>query len=268
MLPDFLSEVSIAYASLPRHLHAAPSRGVLWQAAPGRFLLDAPGAARYLVEDGSRVTIDPHPAADKSEVSRFLRMTPLAALLFQRGVTAFHAAAVAGPDGAVLIAGDSGAGKSTLLAAMLKRGWSVLADDLAAVDLNENGEPTVFPAFPELALWSDAMEKLGIETENEGRHVLPMKERFVASPRPLRAIYRLSVHKNDLEMVDIKGTKIFSTLTTLSYNSRIADALLNRDAYMRRASVITGTVPMRALRRPRGQWCVEDLANLVEGDCR
>ena len=263
--PGFLSDASITYASVPSHLEGATSRGVLWQAAPGRFLLDAPDTARYLVEDGKRISIDTHTSADESEVTRFLRMTPLAALLFQRGVPAFHAAAVAGPVGAIVIAGDSGAGKSTLLAAMLKRGWNLLADDLAAVDLNENGVPTVFPIFPEAILWPDTMKELKIETTGQGRQIVPMEDRFAASPQPLRAICRLSVHKEELDSEEIKGTKLFNTLTMLSYNSRIADALLDRSAYMRLAAEIAKTVSVRTLRRPRGQWCIEEMADIVEG---
>jgi len=268
MLPDFLADISINYASVRPNMHGAVSRGVLWEAAPGRFLLEAPDTARYLVEDGMRVTIASSPQADEADVLRFLRMTPLAALLFQRGVFAFHAAAVAGPDGAILIAGDSGTGKSTLLAALLKRGWCFLADDLSAVDVNENGVPTVFPVFPEVTLRPDSMKELKIETTEQGRQVLPMEDRFAVSPQPLRAIYRLSVHKEDVETDDIKGTKLFNTLTMLSYNSRIADVLLDRSAYMRLATVIAKAVSVRTLRRPRGRWCIDELADIVEGECR
>ena len=256
MLPDFLSDISVNIASVPSHIEGAISGGVLWQAAPGRFLLDAPDTARYLVEDGSSIVIDPYPSADEADVRRFLRMTPLAALLFQRGILAFHAAAVAGPNGAILIAGDSGAGKSTLLAAMLKRGWNLLADDLAAVDLNENAMPMVFPTFPELTLWSDAMEKLEIENKGEGRHGLPMNDRFIASPQPLCAVYRLSVHKEEIEISRIEGAKLFAALTTISYNSRIADAMFNRAAYMLQAAAIARTVPAQRCedRAAAGVW--------------
>jgi hypothetical protein len=268
MLPDFLADFSLNFASIPPHIDGAISHGVLWEAAQGRFMLEAPETARYLVEDGQRVIIDSSPAADATKVRRFLRMAPLAALLFQRGVLAFHAAAVAGPEGAILIAGDSGAGKSTLLAAMLKRGWKLLADDLAVVDREPSGMPTVLPTFPDLALWADTMEKLGFEDKGQGRHVLPMEDRFVSSPRPLRAIYRLSVHKEEIAMSDIQGMMLFTTLAALSYNSRIADALLERAAYMRQAAAIIGNVFVRNLRRPRGRWCVDELADLLEKECR
>jgi hypothetical protein len=268
MLPDFLSDISVKIAAVPPHIEGATAHGVLWQAAPRSFLIDAPDVARYLVEEGSCITIDPSPQADETDMRRFFRMTPLVALLFQRGILAFHAAAVAGPAGAILIAGDSGAGKSTLLAALLKRGWLFLADDLAAVNLDQNGLPMVYPHFPEVMLWTDTMEKLEFENVGKGRQRLPMKEQFIATPQPLRAICRLSVHKDEIEISSIEGVKLFNTLTTLSYNSRIADALLDRTAFMRTAAAIARTVPLHSLRRPRGRWCVDELADLLEKEFR
>jgi len=63
MLPEFLSDVSINISAVPAHLENTTFRGVLWQAAPGRFMIDVPETARYLVEEGKRVTIDPLPSA-------------------------------------------------------------------------------------------------------------------------------------------------------------------------------------------------------------
>jgi len=267
-LPDFLSDVSISNAAVPLHIRRSTSRGILWEAAHGCFLLNVPGVARYMIKNKKRITIEPQPSASKAELLHFLRMTPLAALLYQRGILAFHAAVVYRPHGAVLIAGDSGAGKSTLLMALLERGWSYLADDLAAVDLNANGVPTVFPTYPGMILWSDAMQKLGLAWQNKGRHILDMTAQFVSCPQPLRAIYRLSIHKEEIELSGITGAKLFSTLTTLLYNSRVADALLDRAAFIRMAAAVAQNVSVRSLRRPQGRWCVDELADIVEGKCR
>jgi hypothetical protein len=267
-LPDFLSDVSISNAAVPLHIKGITSRGVLWEAAPGCLLLNVPGVARYMIKDKKSITIEPQPSASKAEVLRFLRMTPLAALLFQRGILAFHAAAVADTRGAILIAGDSGTGKSALAAAMLKRGWNYLADDLAAVDLNTNGVPTVFPTYPGMILWSDALQKLGLDWQNKGRHILDMTAQFVSCPQPLRAIYRLSIHKEEIELSGIAGAKLFSTLTTLLYNSRVADALLDRAAFMQMAAAVAQNVSVQSLRRPQGRWCVDELADIIEGKYR
>ena len=54
----------------------------------------------------------------------------------------------------------------------------------------------------------------------------------------------------------------------MSIWTRIADALFDRTAYMRLAAAIARNVPMRSLRRPRNRWCVEELADIVEGNSR
>jgi hypothetical protein len=268
MLPDFLSDVSITYTTVPVHLENARSHGVLWQAGPGRFLLELPHVARFLVEGGTRITIDRRAAVDEAELRRFALMTPLGALLYQRGMLALHAAAVVGPrGGAILIGGDSGAGKSTLLAALLKRGWRHLADDLAAVSLNDHGQPTVYPISPEVKLWPDAMVQLTGNTDKTGRNSLSREEGFTTSPQPLQAIYRLLVHKGEIELAPITGTQMFNALTMLSYNSRIADALFERSAFMGQASAIARAVRMYRLRRPLGRWCLDELADLLENTC-
>ena len=89
MLPAWLSGTQIKTAAVPPVLRAASANGALWQASPGRFLLHAPGVARFLVETGRTITIDPAPQATAADVGRFLRMAPLAALLYQRGILAF-----------------------------------------------------------------------------------------------------------------------------------------------------------------------------------
>jgi hypothetical protein len=253
---------------VPAALSGAVARGVLWQAAPGRFLLDVPQTARYLVEQGRRICIDSCPSAPEVDVVRFSRMTPLAALFFQRGMLALHAGAVVGAGGAVLIGGDSGSGKSTLIAALLKRGWKLLADDLAAVDVDENDTPLVNPAFPDMRLWSDSMHMLQIENNAEERSVLITEDRFTASPQPLKAIFHLAINNSDsVGSSRVKGAIIFSALTTLSYNTHVADVLLDRAAYMRRASAIARTVPFISVLRPRGRWNLDELADIVEKEC-
>lgn len=257
-LLDWLSDVWISTAAVSPDLDGATARGVLWQASSGRFLLDVPGVARYRVESGKRVTVEPAPEAAAGEVTRFLRMTPLAALLYQRGLVALHAASAVTPEGAaVLIAGDSGAGKSTLLAALLRRGWRMLGDELAIVDLDERGEPIVRPTFPEIRLWPDAVEKLG---ESAREHPL------APGSAPLRAIWWLSTRNaGEVESSEVEGAERFQALATLSYNTHVAEALIDRSTFFRIAAAVTEYVPLRRLRRPAGVWSVAELADIVEG---
>jgi hypothetical protein len=259
ILPVWLLNVQIERAPVSFMPTDVTARGVLWQAAPERLWLDVPEVARYFVEDGKRVVVDPAPLSTEASVMRFLRMTPLAALLYQRGSLAFHAAAIANSSGAVLLAGDSGAGKSTLLAALLQRGWMMLSDDLSPVDLDERGRPVVWPTFADIRLWPDASQHLTpTGLENLSGLLAPVAQ-------PLRAIYWLTIHNRDaIELSELSGAERFRALGTLAYNSHIADALLDRAAYFRMASTIAQSVPIRRLRRPRGKWSVQELVEELE----
>lgn len=263
-----MADVGIKTASIPPVLKGATARGILWQAAPGRFLLDVPEVSQYLVEDGRLVTIEPAPQAGKDKVNRFFQMTPLAALLFQRRITAFHAAA-AGPQGAVLLAGDSCAGKSTLLMELLKRGWKMLSDDLSVVALNGNGTASALPTFPDVVLWRDTLDKFNIENTGKYRQTVCMEEQFTNIPQRLKAIYWLLVHnKNEIEISSTEGVDRFSALSKLLYNTRVADALLDRTSYMQSAAAITRNVSIRTLLRTKGRWSIEELADVVEQKCQ
>ncbi len=272
-LPTWLTDVQIEIGSTPTELDGATARGVLWQAAPGRFLLDVLDVARYLVEGGHRICIEPTPEAGKTRIVQFLRMTPLAALLYQRGSLVFHTSAVANANGAILLAGDSGVGKSTLLAALLQRGWQYLADELAVIKLDGRERPIVLSTFPEIVLWPTAVEKLKVSIlevvnsagNNLNRHAMSMLDQFITEPKPLRAICWLTVRNTDhLETSKLIGAEHFQAVGTLTYNSHIADALLDRVAYFRQANAIVRSVPIHRIERPRGRWSVEELADLVE----
>jgi len=276
MLPAFLDDVQVDTGVVAESLPDATSAGILWEAAPGRFLLRVPEVGRFSVEAGNKIIIDPAPYSKLSDTSRFLRMTPLAALVYQRGCLAFHAAAACHSGGAILLAGNSGAGKSALLMALLERGWAMLADEVAAVDLDSGGRLQVWPSFPEIEFWPHPMLRAGEQPEQEITQPLTTKlrsmavaEKFLSTPRPLCAIFWLSAHNaGQIELRAIEGMARFRASGTLAYNSHIADVLLNRSTYLWLASALAQTVPVQQLRRPRGRWNVEEVADKVEAACK
>ena len=226
-------------------LAGAPHSGVLWRAAPGRLLLEVPDVARYLVSDGNLVEIDPCDCA-AGEVRRFLLMTPAAALYLQRGIPVLHAAVVADAAGrGVVLAGDSGSGKSVLLTALVRRGWSLLTDDLAPVTLDDDQVPVAVPTWPEVNLWPDSIGPVAVGWD----------DRFVAEARPIRAIWWLGLHGFDpVEVHDVEGMARFEALAAMAYHRRIASALLDRASYLSVAGRVAGSgIPIRRLIRPRGR---------------
>lgn len=238
-------------------LAGAPHSGVLWRAAPGRLLLEVPEVARYLVSDGKLVEIEPRGAA-AGDVRRILRMTPTAALYLQRGIPVLHAAVAADAAGqAVMLAGDSSVGKSVLLAALVRRGWGLLTDDVAPVTLDDAGVPVALPTWPEMILFGPSGSRRAVGCEAS----------FVAEARPVRAIWWLGVHGFDrIEVCGVERTDRFESVGAMAYQRRITSALLDRASYLRVAAAVAGSgIPIRRLIRPRGRWTADELADIVEG---
>lgn len=135
------------------------------------------------------------------------------------------------------------------------------------------GNLVTLPTSPDIQLWPDAMEKLEIAApsslspNNEKRiKVLSLSTRFDSVPKPLRAIYWLSVHnKREIEIKELEGAERFRAVGTLSYNSHIAEALLDRAVYLRKAAAIS-KIPILRLYRPREKWSVEELSEICSSN--
>lgn len=269
ILPGFLSNTSITTTTVPSQIDGATTCGVFWQASNEHFLLNIPDVARYLVTGGNTICVEPSPLASSAEVARFMIMTPLAALAYQKGLLAFHAAAVSDHRGVILLAGDSGVGKSTLLFSLLQRGWTMLADDMAVLERDSMGQLVVNAGLPSVALWPNSLNKQGVENKNlsfidANRLEFIPKTRFAEGALPLRAIFWLGVNSSKkIDLEELHGSLYFRASGALLYNSHIADALCNRLSYLQQMALLTKSTPLLRLRRPRGSWCVEELANIV-----
>lgn len=147
-------------------------------ASPGRFELQIPGVARYLVEQGRTITVEPVPGSDAAAVRLFLLGSAIGALLHQRGVLPLHGAALRSSEGYVVIVGVSGAGKSSLAAALRKRGWPLASDDISAVRLVD-GRPCLFPGYPESKVWPDVLTGLGDDPDEFTRVRASIEKRRV-----------------------------------------------------------------------------------------
>ncbi len=96
----------------------------------------------------------------------------IVARLHGRGILAAHAGAVAGPSGAIVIAGRSGQGKTTLVLGLVRAGLGLLSDELALLDPHGgvvrpyrravHVRPSTLDLLPELSpLGSRPLDQLG-----------------------------------------------------------------------------------------------------------
>lgn len=182
----------------------SPSGRSFHKTADG-VLLDWRDYARFLVRQGREILVEPVPGAHASVVRHLLLGPVFSVLNFQRGMSIFHASAVALPAGGIAFMGGKGYGKSTQAAALVQQGGRLITDDLLL--LQPNGEQLwAAPGVPFLKLWPEAVAHLGgdpgslpLVKENLEKRTLALHGQFTTQPVPLSALFLLD-HGPEVEI--------------------------------------------------------------------
>lgn len=267
-------DVVIRYGAVPVTLEDAAGRGVLYQATANRFLLTMDEVARYLVQNGNEILVEPAPGSLESDVRVFLLGSCLGALLHQRGMLVLHAGAVHTDHGAILLAGPSGSGKSTLLGELLRRGHTMMVDDVCAVVLDTAGLPVVLPGYPRTRLWADAVAKLEHEIGDmvRTRPALEKYERQVTGqywdqPAPLHRVYLLNaVRRDQLTLESEPRIHTFRVLLHNTYRRSFLDGLQMRAVHFDLAAAVAKQAGVTRVTRPTQPFRLQELADLIEQD--
>jgi hypothetical protein len=172
--PPGAADVVIARAAVPPALPDADASGPTWALRPGRFLLAVPGVARYLLRDGAAIDYEPAADAEPGDLAAFTLGAAFGVLLHQRGLVVLHASSVCVNGKAALFLGPSGAGKSTLAAALVRRGYPLVADDFCVISVGPAGQPLAHPDGSLPKLWTEAIEELDLGE----RRVQPVRGRL------------------------------------------------------------------------------------------
>lgn len=230
-------DVVIREGRAPAALAAPVVDHGIWQADANAFLLHAAGVARFLVRCGWDVVVAPR-GGSAAAIGAVLNVPVMAALLQQRGLVTLHASAAVRPDGGAVLV--FGLGKSALLAALVDRGYRLLADDFTAI-AERGGELLALPACPALRLWLDVVEKLGWDGRprsrvNEGveKYLVPAPAAFHAEPVPVSACCLLAdAPHGETVITPVARQEALRELSVRLYREFFAVGTANRAASFR-----------------------------------
>ena len=235
-LSNALDVVDIVIGNVPSTLKNGRTITGWLQADDQKCLISSPNAARYLVEDGARITVDRRVQATHEtacvdgDVRAYLLGTVLGALLHQREWLPLHISAVKTDIGAVAFTGASGAGKSTLAAFLHYRlNFPLVSDDLAVLKPDDQ-QPLLYPGPPRLKLWINAIEALGVspsgltrDLTREDKFHLHRNLRFQHEPERLTKLVVLTKGEEGRPTVirRIRGIEAYRVFMQSIYRSNL-----------------------------------------------
>ena len=266
------ADVIVRRGAVPRALPEPKLVRPRWEVAQGEFLLRVEDDLRFRVAGGREITVECAAGADAAAAA-YLMGSALTALLQQRGLLTLHASAVCTERGAVLFLGKSGAGKSTLAAALAVRGYEVLADDVSAISAAAPGPPLAMPGYPNLRLWADAFDRLGLADETRRRtrdgidkYLLPL-EKFAKRPRGVRAAYALLTGSGEhLELSRAAPAEAFKMLRRHTHRRRYIEGFGNPEEHFLALARLARDVPVTRVTRPAAGVALDVLVDHFERD--
>jgi hypothetical protein len=182
-----------------------------------------------------------------------------------------HGNAIQIGDQAMICVGHSGAGKSTLATGFMRRGYSILADDVIPIDANCNA----LPGFPRIKLWQDVADHLKIDTRKLDRirpgiekFNLPLGNNFSSKKLPVRWVYILhSENKLDnFELTPINGMARFRPLQNNTYRLRYLEGMDLKANHLQLCGKLASTIRLARMTRPSGHFELEGLIDRLLAD--
>jgi hypothetical protein len=262
------NEVSIRYGrvnSLPSEI--LEKGWGCFSSAPQEDYLVWEEVGSFLVRGGRDIIVDPSPRLDEKMLRLFILGPVLAVLLHQRGHLLLHASAVAMADEAVLFLGDTGWGKSTMAAALCARGYNLVTDDVAVLRTDARGS-MLFPGYPQLKLWPEALVSLGDDPEKLPRcnphfekRARPVTQNFSLDPILVKRIYVLDQGDNP-EILPLRPQSALGELIRHTYGALDVGSSSH---FLQSASIVK-QVDMCSLRRKKSLVQLPNLARLIEAD--
>lgn len=191
------TDVTITYGNIPDSgISDNMTHGYTFQGNKQQFWLNVPRIARFLVENGNSITIDPAPEFDKKRITLlclFVLHPCLSVLLLQRGLFLLRASAIDIGSSIILLASDKGTGKSTFATRLAQQGHVLLSDDICVI----TAQGKILPGFSYTKLWRstksspfshiDGNSTL-IPIHTQSLHAKPISAIYYLDPQPIQEI--------------------------------------------------------------------------------
>jgi len=227
------------------------------------YYLEIDDIARYQINGKSEVLIDIAEGSTEKDAMAFFFDTLLTVLLIKHQQFVFHASAVKGKDGAILICAPAGGGKSTLATVLLNRGFELIEDDRCLLHWDETQQQLMIQNYlPFMDLWRDLSKAAGKSGQLKELYQIReniQKFRYDASaitvktPVPIQRIFLISMdNKEDkIEQKAIKGIAKVRIAKNYTHLEHLIPFVSNTSSHFKYLAKMVTSVPVHRVSRSR-----------------
>lgn len=211
METDTAPQVELLYGDVPEKLEKNNVDFPFIEANEHQYLLKLDKIGRYLVENGTKITIQKDPKASAHDLEKYVLTNVFGALSYQQKMIPMHGGVFIHNGKGILVSGISGNGKSTILSALFQKGYQLISDDISNVEIID-GKLMVHPCYPRILIWKDTAERLKIDLtaipkmrSDMEKYLLPIDSTFVNEPVELTKIIVLTHSEVKEKTIEVKG---------------------------------------------------------------
>jgi len=265
-------DVVIKKAKLPEHLEGALKVGIGYQIKPQHYYLKIEKVAKFHVIEGKEIHIDVCPEANIKDVKVYLYASVFGGLCHLKNTLPLHAGAVLHDKKAYLFSGNTGAGKSTTVAALQKRGYTILTDDLAPLKFDSNYQACVSQGISRIKLWGDALDRVGIpysqkdqiRNDIEKFHA-PVERELPNENYVVNSIFILEPYNGEvLSCTELKGKEKLVGIMKHTFRTQLIDGFGLKKAHFEKCVLLINHVRVFRIKQPRQINKLEELVDIVE----
>ncbi len=263
---DGEQDVRVLLGTVPKYINEVLEQSDQYQLSRTEFAFDIEGIAKYYIREGHEIVVEPYPEVEIDRVIVYLLGTAMGVLLIQRNRVAIHGSAVSVGQSALIITGDCGAGKTSLSAAFRKNGYGFLADDIAAVSMNQNQQALVHPAFSQQRLCTDTALKMGYDLETlklasmeENKYIVKLEEQYIGEKMPLSAIVEIRIgDSKEVLLEELRGIEKIKYIEKNIYCGALYDTIGFTNDYYQALLLIVKNTTFYRVSRPKHGFTVEE----------
>ncbi len=237
------------------------------------YFSDIKNVAKFYAGRGELILYEPYGEASWEVIKLYILGSCMGAVLYQRRILPLHGSCIHSAGSALALTGSSGAGKSTIAAMLCSRGCQLLTDDITVIGWEQRYKPTVYPGYPGMKLWEDALLRIGLGEQKKAlnrffadmeKYSVDTRGCFYDKAIPLKTIIELIPEKTkEIRLEEIKGGGKLEVIMNNMYRRLFAEAMELQQWCFKSCAELAERVCVYRLYRPEGLSLEYEIGDMI-----